>query len=312
MPVRQLIEYALEVPDQKTGQRFYQDFGFQDATGSSNAVRLRPKGLDRDQILLYEGPKKRLKHLTFAVPPEEMPALKARLNEIDGEGEGLWVKDPDGQLIHLREEAPIAPAADPPLRYNSPGHVARAGKRAIEPPVQDPASPRRLGHVMLFTPDIERKKQFYINDLGMKLSDQVPGFAAFLRCSPDHHNLAFIKSDRPGFHHASFEVGGIDEIALGAEKMRQHGWKPAWGLGRHCIGSNFFYYLQDPWGSYAEYFFDLDYIPEDMDWQSRDWDPKYALYVWAPNSPPTSPSTKRPKPATKKRGICPSFQQSRI
>jgi catechol-2,3-dioxygenase len=294
MPVRSLLHYALQVPDQQVGQQFYLDFGFQDATGTANAVKLRPSDLAKDQVLLYEGPKKRLHHLAFAAPGEEYAAVGNRLRadgvaEIDPpkdapEG-GLWVRDPDGNAVNVRDEPPVVAPPDPPLSYNSPGHAVRVGRRAVEPPVAQAARPRRLGHVLLFTPDVERQKQFYIDVLGLKLSDQVPGLISFLRCSTDHHNLALAHADRPGFHHGSFEVGGIDEIALGAAGMRERGWQPAWGLGRHCIGSNFFYYIRDPWGSYAEYYFDLDYIPEDAPWEPRDWEAEYALYVWGPDVP---------------------------
>jgi len=40
--VRSLLHYALEVPDQTVGQRFYQDFGLLHTTGRDDAVRLRP------------------------------------------------------------------------------------------------------------------------------------------------------------------------------------------------------------------------------------------------------------------------------
>jgi Glyoxalase/Bleomycin resistance protein/Dioxygenase superfamily len=83
--------------------------------------------------------------------------------------------------------------------------------------------------------------------------------------------VAFLSSKGPGFHHGSFEVGGMDEIAMGAQHMRELGWEPGWGLGRHVIGSNYFYYIRDPWGSFAEYFFDLDYIPESCAWEPRDF-----------------------------------------
>ena len=46
-----------------------------------------------------------------------------------------------------------------------------------------------------------------------------------------------------------------------------------WGLGRHYIGSNFFWYLRDPAGNFAEYYADLDVIADDEPW-----------------SPPTSPT----------------------
>jgi len=42
MAVRSFLHYALEVPDQAVGQRFYEDFGLVDSTGLSDAVRLRP------------------------------------------------------------------------------------------------------------------------------------------------------------------------------------------------------------------------------------------------------------------------------
>src|SRR5207245_4510643 len=58
---------------------------------------------------------------------------------------------------------------------------------------------------------------------------------------------------------------------MGAAKMQEAGWQPGWGLGRHVIGSNFFYYIRDPWGSFAEYFHDLDYIPEHCAWEPRDF-----------------------------------------
>lgn len=294
MPVRSLLHYALEVPSQKVGQQYYQDFGFQDATGSSNAVRLRPAGLDREQILLLEGPKKRLHHLAFGASESDFEDIRRRLKaagvpEVDpppgGDEVGIWAVDPDGNHFNIRNEGrPIVPS-DPPLSYNSPGHTTRVGKRAIEPPLKDRVQPRRLGHVLLFTTDVARQIAFYEGILGMKLSDRVGNESAFMRCTTDHHNLAFVKSNHKGFHHSSFEVGGIDEIALGAAHMLEKGWQPAWGLGRHCIGSNFFYYIRDPWGSYAEYFFDMDYIPEDVTWDARDWDPRYALYVWGPDVP---------------------------
>jgi hypothetical protein len=83
-----------------------------------------------------------------------------------------------------------------------------------------------------------------------------------LRCTTDHHNIAFLASAAPGFHHGSFEIGNIDELAVGALRTEESGWEPAWGPGRHVIGSNFFYYIRDPWGGFAEYFHDIDYIPE--------------------------------------------------
>jgi catechol 2,3-dioxygenase len=152
-------------------------------------------------------------------------------------------------------------------------------------PTFERAEPRRLGHVLFFTPDPAAAERFYTGVLGFKVSDRVPGLLSFLRCSTDHHNLAFAKSSRRGFHHASYEVGSFDEVGMGGMWMHARGWEQGWGLGRHAIGSNVFYYVRDPWGSYAEYFSDIDYIPEDADWQPRAWDVKHAVYCWGPDMP---------------------------
>ena len=60
MPVRSLLHYALEVPDQSVGQRYYRDFGLADESGRGAAVRLRAGRQPRESVLLYEGPRKRL------------------------------------------------------------------------------------------------------------------------------------------------------------------------------------------------------------------------------------------------------------
>ncbi len=146
-------------------------------------------------------------------------------------------------------------------------------------------APRKLGHVLLFTPDIDRQVRFYTQLLGLKLSDRSRQIIAFLRCNTDHHTLALLTSPGPGFHHGSFQVGSVDEISMGAMRMANRGWQPGWGLGRHVIGSNLFYYIRDPWGSFAEYYFDLDYIPEGCAWEPRDFPPEDSLYVWGPPVP---------------------------
>ncbi len=48
MPVRAFLHYALEVPDQLVGQKYYQDFGLVDATGNGDAVRLRAARQERE------------------------------------------------------------------------------------------------------------------------------------------------------------------------------------------------------------------------------------------------------------------------
>jgi len=125
---------------------------------------------------------------------------------------------------------------------------------------------------------------FCADVLGMRLSDQSGDIIAFMHgvqgC--DHHLTAFAKSDRPGLHHSSWDVGSIDEIGLGSEQMRSHGYGEGWGVGRHVLGSNYFYYVRDPWKSWAEYSFDIDFIPADVEWKAGDYPAEDSVYVWGP------------------------------
>lgn len=292
MAVRALLRYALEVPDQAAGQEFYRDFGLVEESARDGAVHLRPSSASRAAVLLYGGPKKRLHHLAFGAPGDDYEitrelVTRAGVREIDGpkgapDG-GFWVRDPDGHAVNVRPEALELPPADPPLTLNTPGHAMRILERGCPEPRQ--ARPRRLGHVLLFTPDLRRQIDFYTRALGLRLSDRCASIIAFLRCSTDHHNLALLTSGGAGFHHGSYEVGSVDEIALGANHLHARGRTPGWGLGRHVIGSNFFYYARDPWGSWAEYYHDLDYIPENCAWVPRDFPEGDALYRWGPPLP---------------------------
>ena len=92
--------------------------------------------------------------------------------------------------------------------------------------------------------------------LGLRLSDRSGDLIAFMHGihGSDHHMIAFVKSDGPGLHHLSWDVGSINDIGVGASHMAEKGFAYGWGLGRHVLGSNYFHYIRDPWGSYRGVF----------------------------------------------------------
>jgi hypothetical protein len=45
-------------------------------------------------------------------------------------------------------------------------------------------------------------------------------------------------------------------------------------FGRHVPGSNSFHYVRAPRASYAEYSFDIDFLPADMDRPAADHPPE--------------------------------------
>ncbi|NBN97402.1 MAG: hypothetical protein EBV41_07255, partial [Actinobacteria bacterium] len=132
--------------------------------------------------------------------------------------------------------------------------------------------PNKLGHLLMFTHDYDKSEAFYVNALGLRITDKVPGKVAFLSGGKgirDHHCFGLIPSTHRGFQHGSFHVDSVDDIGFGALQMRKAGFKEGFGLGRHAIASNLFYYVRDPWGSWVEYYTDMDKISEA--WQSREW-----------------------------------------
>jgi catechol 2,3-dioxygenase-like lactoylglutathione lyase family enzyme len=148
--------------------------------------------------------------------------------------------------------------------------------------------PRRLAHMLIFTRDVPKAIDFYRKVLGFRLSDRSGDDIGFMHCihGSDHHVLAFVKSEGPGLHHLSWDVESINHIGIGAMQMADKGFTAGWGLGRHVLGSNYFHYVRDPWGSYAEYSSDIDYIPVDHDWKGADHPPEDSFYVWGPTPPP--------------------------
>ena len=240
------------------------------------------------------GPRKKLHHVAFGAPGAEFEAtggvdpagwrsagIDARRAERPRAGCGCAIRT--AMSSTCGPEAGETPPADPPLTLNSPGHVARVAARGC--PGARGASAAAGPHPAVHRGARPAGRFLHAGARGSSSPIARDGIIAFLRCSTDHHNLALLKSDGPGFHHGSFEVGSIDEIALGAQRMLESGRPPGWGLGRHVIGSNFFYYTRDPWGSWAEYFHDLDHIPEACAWQPRDFPEADALYRWGPPVP---------------------------
>ena len=284
MRVKGLIQYGLEVPSLDVGHGFYQTFGLQvEERGSSLAVRCA--GRDQDQVLLTEGPTKRLHHVAFAVEDGSLPQWQRHLEShgvpiTDPLADGLWFRDPDGNRVTLREGlAPWRSFGDYPMNI---GDEVRRVDQARWLTADEKPAPRRLGHIIIFTTGIKRAEEFYGGVLGLRLSDRITDRVTFMNTGPgDHHVFGFVASTHPGLHHSSWEVANLDQIAMGAQSMADSGYRTGWGLGRHTLGSNLFHYIRDPWGSWVEYFSDMDRITED--WEPRDWDIPPA--VWCPIMP---------------------------
>ena len=200
------------------------------------------------------------------------------------ESHGVWFHDHNGVLIELKVADKTSPNEKMPFDMAScPGGVAGAPQRSKAAKVR----PLRLAHVLIFTADVPKAIDFYSRVLGLRLSDRSGDGICFMHGihGSDHHLLAFAKSSAPGLHHCSWDVGSINEIGKGAMQKAEKGFQKGWGLGRHVLGSNYFHYVQDPWGSYSEYSADIDHIPASCDWDAGDYPPEDSIYLWGPDIP---------------------------
>ena len=192
-------------------------------------------------------------------------------------------------LIHLMERPADAELTEGPVfEVNAPGRLVRKRRSAMLPGASyAPAKPLRLGHILVFSPDVPTSVTFMTEALGMGLADRAQDIIAFCcaRRDSDHHVVAFAKSPGVGFHHASFQVGDPDEVGRGGRALLAKSGKGDWGFGRHTIGSNFFHYIQDPWGSWFEYYSDMDHIDDYALWTPTNYEMEDSLANWGPAVP---------------------------
>lgn len=292
--VHSIDHFALEVPSLEVATHFFDHFGLEVEPVGQSALALRAKNDPHVWARLHAGASKRMAYLSLNCYAEEFAALREQLiangaraaaaDVAHVTAEGFWFHDPDGNLLQVKPGVKTMPdhGTSTDSRATADGDRGVLG-RDRAPKVH----PRRLSHVLLFTSDIERSIGFFHDALGLRLSDRSEGAVAFMhaRHGCDHHLVAFASSHARGWHHSSWDVVGIDEVGQGAEQMRDAGYTEGWGTGRHVLGSNFFHYVRDPWGSFAEYSSDIDYVPLGTVWPAGNYHPKDSLYLWGPAVP---------------------------
>jgi catechol 2,3-dioxygenase-like lactoylglutathione lyase family enzyme len=291
--VHSLDQFVLSVPDASVAEDFYGNFGL-DVRTTGNVMAINTFGHDHRWGSVVEGSKqKALHHLSFGCYAEDIGRLKARIEGngvklIDPppgfESNGIWFRNHEGVLVEIK----VAPKVSPDKKSESEWITTGPGKpgaatRGKSPPVW----PRRLSHVLLFTRDVDASLEFYERNLGLRMTDRASDLIVFMHGihGSDHHMLALVKSSAPGFHHCSWDVASVQDIGLGAMRMADKGWTRGWGLGRHVLGSNYFHYVRDPWGSFSEYSCDIDYIPREERWPAADHKPEDSFYLWGPDVP---------------------------
>ncbi|MGC2972054.1 VOC family protein [Paraburkholderia aspalathi] len=293
--VHSIDHFALNVPSVDDAERFFRAFGLDlTVTDNAGARELDIRAADGHRwARILPSSTKSLAWLSFNCFEEDLDALR---NQVQAAGAvltegnpahdpaGFWFRDPDGNLLQIKTGPKTSPSAKTPCIVAGSAADDRGSHTRSE---SKPVRPRRLSHVLLFTPDVLRALDFYSKALGLRLSDKSLDIIAFTHAphGSDHHLVAFAKSTARGWHHAAWDVEDVNQVGEGAAQMAAAGYDKGWGTGRHVLGSNYFHYVEDPWGSFCEYSADIDFVSPGKLWPAGDFPPEDSLYLWGPAVP---------------------------
>ena len=263
-------------------RRFWADFGLEERpAGKASAVFAAANGAcvvlkrrsDRSLPPPVEAGSS-VRSIRWGMETEaDVEAVRERLAEAGrlAEGPGVGAVDPAGFALEFVVSGLRMPEVAP-SPANAPQDINRIDTRAG---FYERAEPLKIGHIVLNVPDARACSAFYREILGFHLSDAYDNGSVFLRCAArhSHHNLFLLQSPtgRPGINHLAFAVRDIHEMFAGGQHLALCGWKTAVGPGRHRISSCYFWYVHNPCGGLAEYFWDEDYLTED--WEPQLWTP---------------------------------------
>jgi catechol 2,3-dioxygenase-like lactoylglutathione lyase family enzyme len=309
-----------EKPDLDRAERFYADFGFTVADRTPETLLLRGRWAAAACLVVRRGPRPRFIGPAFqASARDDLDRLargSAGAVTAHWGGRGVLLRDPSGypvRVIHgVPELAALPERAALAMNVGDFGQLGQLGAgpvraNAAQRPARRAAQIQRLGHVVLGTTRFGAALDWYLDTLGLIVSDFLyldgqrdrgPAMA-FIRCDlgsvpSDHHTLAMALMPQTGYLHSAYQVADIDEVAASGEYLRERGYRHAWGLGRHIQGSQIFDYWRDPDETMFEHYTDGDMFDATME---PGWAPLSAsgLAQWGPKATAEFTGTNDPR-----------------
>jgi hypothetical protein len=276
--VHDIAWLEFEKPDLTRAEEFARAFGFTTARHTGDEVQLRGTGAGSPCVIIRRGARSRFVGTAFRAHDE---ADLARLASATGApiralpetlgGRTVDLVDPSGLPVRVvagvHELGELA--AQPPHTFNFGAELRRVN--ATQRPPREPTRVQRLGHLVLQTTKCLQALDWYLDHLGMIVSDFLfysgqrdrgPAMG-FIRCDrgmtpADHHTLAIALGPTNRYLHSAYQVCDLDALAAGGEYLRERGYHRSWGIGRHIQGSQIFDYWRDPDGFLVEHFSDGD------------------------------------------------------
>ena len=278
---KKLAYLNFEVPDLDRTEQFLLDFGLTRAHRDGQCLYMRGTGPEPFCYRARQAERPRFVGFGLEVGSiddlqklQQLPGASA-IEKLASPGAGQCVRlrDPSGFLIEAVcgqapvEAQPHRAALDLNYAQQTPRINATQRPPATAPEVL------KLGHVVLEVADFQATCGWYTQHFGFIPSDvQVlpDGSPAvvFMRLDlsdapADHHTLAMAQGFMPIYSHSAYELVDADAVGMGQRVLREKGWKHAWGIGRHILGSQIFDYWQDPWGFKLEHYCDGDVFTAD-------------------------------------------------
>jgi catechol 2,3-dioxygenase-like lactoylglutathione lyase family enzyme len=274
--LRRIDHVALRVADlEEAAARWAAQFGLsvreRDAERVALACDDEPYSLE-----LLAGAPAGLDHVAYELARDcSIDQARAHLIEFgaqvedDGSG-GLLTADADGAAIQI-------------LAYREPAsrlvpHARPAGNPVV-------GHPRKLGHVNFLTGDIDAQLRFYVDGLGMRLTDWLGDDGVWLHVNSDHHVMALIDKGEAHFHHLAFDVIDIGQMRVALDHLGRHGRWLGWGPTRHGVGGNIASYVRIVEEEcFVELYCDMEQLQPDH--EPRRWpDDRFSSNTWGPLPP---------------------------
>jgi len=264
---------AMRVPDPERGARFYSEILGFEVSGRADGVAFLRCGVDHHSTVFYpidhsspwdvHIPRRAgLHHFAFEVEGREdlekaadflrsrgvtIASGPGRCEEL-GVEETLRFLDPEGRCVELYCGMERAQESSPP-------------KSEIRP--------KRLSHFNFYSQKWEESSKFYVDLLGMKVSDWIKDCGVFMRCTPDYHSLVFMQAKENGLNHCMYEVESYDVFMRAVEVMRERGVPIMRGPGRHGPGRALYLYCKDSEGNVFELGCEEQQIHDEDRWTPR-------------------------------------------
>jgi 2,3-dihydroxy-p-cumate/2,3-dihydroxybenzoate 3,4-dioxygenase len=256
-----LRSIELSLPDIAGAATFLTDiWGLVLAERRDECLYLRGSSAFPYLVALHEGAERSVLSTTFTCTTQELDSIRLRAAQAGarcmptrsadpGGGHGVVVTLTEGERFRfLADTTEVAPLVSRDM-------------------------PVKLTHVVMNSTDAEVTATFAERALDFRVSDRTKGMV-FVRCNASHHSTAFARAGYPSLNHIAFEMTDLDAVMRGIGRMRDHGFAPAWGPGRHGPGANVFAYYIAPFGGVVEYSTAVDIVdenykagkPEDWTW----------------------------------------------